>query len=179
MVPMMTSSEIQLFDKYLENATNYLEYGSGGSTIHVSRFINLKKIRSIESDYNFFLQMKKKLPALDLNYINVGKTGPCGTPIDPKVIGLWENYSNKYSSEFDLVLIDGRFRVACLLDIILKQGNPTILFHDFNNRPEYHIIKKFCDIIETIDTLVVLRIKNSNDMREISDLYKRYKLISD
>ena len=179
MVPMMSNSEVRVFDKYLEGATHYLEYGSGGSTVHACNYNNLRKIKSIESDYKFFLTMKEKCDRSDIRYINVGKTGLCGIPIDKRDMYLWKNYSSNYSSEFDLVLIDGRFRVACLLDIILKSGNPIILFHDFNNRPEYHIIKKYCEIIESVDTLVVLKINATSDRDEISDLYKIYSLISD
>jgi protein O-GlcNAc transferase len=179
MEPMMTNSEIKVFTKYLENATNYLEYGSGGSTFYACNFNNLKKIKTIESDYKFSLEISKKCPRADINYINIGRTGICGTPIDITKQYLWKNYSNNYSSNFDLVLIDGRFRVACLLDIILKQGNPIILFHDFNNRPEYHIIKNFCTIIESIDTLVVLKINDNIDISEINRLYIIYNLNSD
>jgi protein O-GlcNAc transferase len=179
MIPMMSKPEIELVIKYLEKATKYLEYGSGGSTVYACKFNNLTKIKTIESDYNFSLEMKKVCPRADINYINVGRTGICGTPIDKRNQYLWKNYSNKYSSEFDLVLIDGRFRVACLLDIILKQGNPVILFHDFNNRPEYHLIKEFCTILESVDTLVVLQINNNNDLDKISILYTMYSLNSD
>lgn len=31
----MTISEINIFDKYVDNCKYYLEYGSGGSTIYV------------------------------------------------------------------------------------------------------------------------------------------------
>lgn len=175
----MSDSEIEIFTKYLEKSTNYLEYGSGGSTVYACKFSNLNKIKTIESDYNFSLEIKNLCPNADINYINVGRTGKCGTPIYITKRYLWNNYSMNYSSEFDLVLIDGRFRVACLLDIIIKKGNPIILFHDFNNRPEYHIIKEFCTIIESIDTLVVLKINDNIDMNKISILYNFYSFNSD
>ena len=179
MEPMMSDSEIEVLTKYLEKATNYLEYGSGGSTVYACKFSNLNKIKTIESDRKWALEMKEVCPKADINYINIGRTGKCGTPVDKLSIDSWKNYSMNYSSEFDLVLIDGRFRVACLLNIILKKGNPIILFHDFNNRPEYHIVKQFCTILESIDTLVVLKINNNNDLNKISMLYKNYSLNSD
>lgn len=175
---MMTDSEIEIFTKYLKKAINYLEYGSGGSTVYACKFSNLNKIKTIESDYKFSLEIQNKCPRADINYINVGRTGKCGTPIDITKRYLWKKYSNNYSSEFDLVLIDGRFRVACLLDIIIKKGDPIILFHDFNNRSEYHIIKEFCTIIESIDTLVVLKINDNIDMNKITRLYNFYSFNS-
>ena len=174
----MSSSENKIFEKYLSKATNYLEYGSGGSTVFASKFKNIKKIKSIESDSKWASKIQKETKT-EMNYIKLGKTGECGTPIDLSTKHLWPTYSQHYSPEFDIVLIDGRFRVACFLDICLKKGNPTILFHDFLNRSEYHIILQFCQVIESVDTLVVLKINENLDLAKIKDLYSIYSLISD
>jgi hypothetical protein len=51
--------------------------------------------------------------------------------------------------EIDLVLIDGRFRVACCLkcfDVITQDC--FIAFDDFLDRPFYHIVLKYFDIVE-------------------------------
>ena len=66
------------------------------------------------------------------------------------------NYSNqitKLSKEeqdsINLVFIDGRFRVACCLkcyDII--NDNCLIIFDDFLDRPKYHVVLEYFDIIE-------------------------------
>jgi hypothetical protein len=177
MMPMMSSEEIKLFEKYLSQATNYLEYGSGGSTVFASKFENIKKIKSIESDSEWALKIQKETRT-EMNYINLGEIGGCGTPIDLSTKHLWHKYSQNYSDEFDLVLIDGRFRVACFLDICLK-GNPIILFHDFLDRPEYHIVLDFCQVIDFIDTLVVLKINEELDLERIKELYSTYSLNSD
>ena len=171
---MMSSAEIKLFEKYLSRATNYLEYGSGGSTVFASKFP--LRIKSIESDSEWASKIQKETRT-EMNYINLGKTGGCGTPLENK--HLWPIYSQNYSSEFDLVLIDGRFRVACFLDICLKKETPTILFHDFLNRPEYHIILQFCQVVESVDTLVVLKINDNINLETVEDLYKTYSLNSD
>ncbi len=44
----------------------------------------------------------------------------------------------------DVVLIDGRFRVACFLTVMLRATKPvTVLFDDYHKRPEYHWIEEF------------------------------------
>ena len=45
----------------------------------------------------------------------------------------------------DLVLIDGRFRVACFLHsrLAAEAGTPS-LFDDYTNRPQYHLVEEFC-----------------------------------
>lgn len=177
MMPMMSSAEIKKFEEYLSKATNYLEYGSGGSTVFASKFENIKKIKSIESDSSWALKIQKE-SRTEMNYINLGRTGQCGTPIDLSKKHLWPIYSKHYSSEFDLVLIDGRFRVACFLDILLK-GTSTILFHDFSIRPEYHIVLEFSKIIDSVDTLVVLKINDNIDKQKVQELYEKYSFNSD
>ena len=173
-MPMMSSEEIKIFEKYLSRATNYLEYGSGGSTVFACNFP--LRIKSIDSDSEWASKIQKETRA-EIIYINLGKTNNCGTPLENK--HLWPIYSQNYSEEFDLVLIDGRFRVACFLDICLKSGNPLILWHDFLNRSEYHIILQFVTVIESVDTLVVLKINKDLNLDEMQKLYTTYSFNSD
>lgn len=170
MMPMMSSGEIEIFKKYLVQAKNYLEYGSGGSTVFASKFP--LRIKSIESDSKWASKVQLQTRT-EMNYINLGQTGLCGTPLENK--HLWHKYSQNYSPEFDLVLIDGRFRVACFFDICLK-GRPIILFHDFLNRSEYHIVLEFSTIIESLHTLVVLKINENLDLEKVRNLYEKYSL---
>ncbi len=175
-MPMMSSGEIKIFEKHLSQATNYLEYGSGGSTVFASKFP--LRIKSIESDSEWASKIQKETRT-EMNYINLGRTGGCGTPTDLLTKHLWPTYSQHYSKEFDLVLIDGRFRVACFLDICLKEGTPIVLFHDFLNRPEYHVVLQFSTIIDSVDTLVVLKINNNINLETVQELYNTYSLNSD
>ena len=91
----------------------------------------------------------------------------------------WEQLiENDNAKNIDLVLINGRFRVACCLkcyDIIKEEC--LIAFNDFLNRPCYNIILEYFDIIEkTIDNkMVILKKKNVNIPKE---LIKKYELIA-
>ena len=95
------------------------------------------------------------------------------------------NYSNqitKLSKEeqdsIDLVLIDGRFRVACCLkcyDII--SDSCVIAFDDFLNRPQYHVVLDYFDIIEkTSDNRMVI-LKKKKDVNIPKELIEKYELI--
>ena len=58
----------------------------------------------------------------------------------------------------DLVLIDGRFRVACALNAWLAVDTHTlVLFDDFTNRPHYHTVLKYFTIVETVGRMVLLK----------------------
>ena len=82
------------------------------------------------------------------------------------------NYSNHIrklskleQGKIDLILIDGRFRVSCCLkcfDIINE--NTHILFDDFMNRPEYHIVLKYFDIIEKTNDNCMVCLKKKSDI---------------
>ena len=59
-------------------------------------------------------------------------------------------------------MIDGRFRVACALDIFSKINyNTAVLIHDYEPRNPYHILEKFYIKIYSWDTLALF-LKNPN-----------------
>jgi hypothetical protein len=68
------------------------------------------------------------------------------------------------SASPDAVLIDGRFRVACLLQAIVH-GKPDslLLFHGFTDRPDYQVVLRHADMLARVDTLAVLRAKRQVD----------------
>ena len=61
MIPHFAKNDLQMFYKYLDNCTNYLEFGSGGSTYQASIRKNIKKIISFESDKDWFLKLKNEI----------------------------------------------------------------------------------------------------------------------
>jgi hypothetical protein len=68
----------------------------------------------------------------------------------------------------DLVLIDGRFRVACFLHSLLtaEAGTP-ILFDDYTNRPYYHLVEEFCPIEQTEGRQALFRLPEELDRERI------------
>jgi protein O-GlcNAc transferase len=91
-------------------------------------------------------------------------------------------FSSLDTNKIDIVLIDGRFRVACLLSVILNTPSAKgvfILFHDFWNREKYHTVLKHVIEIERVDTLGVFKIKNKIDLNIVQQDYEIYKYIPD
>lgn len=71
----------------LEDASAYLEFGSGSSTI-VASDSHVERIVSVESDVNFLRAVSLRIensgrisPRIDLSYADIGKTGPWGVPL--------------------------------------------------------------------------------------------------
>lgn len=189
MEPWFKINDKQMFYNYLNKSKIYFEYGSGGSTYQASIRNNISKIYSVESDLNWCKIIKKIIKSNNITYFynemntipnNWGYPGKNSTPIQH------QNYSNyiinltkEEQNNIDFILIDGRFRVACCLkcfDVI--NTDCLIAFDDFLNRPHYHIVLKYYDIVEkTIDnTMVILKKKKSINTIP-KELILKYELI--
>jgi hypothetical protein len=164
MEPIIKPLDKILFYKYLDKATHYIEFGAGGSTYQASIRPNIKSICTVESDIEWIEKLQTNIthPCIHYNYIdiqalprNLGYPGNSCSPIDMK------KYSDVITvPETDLVLIDGRFRVACCLKLIGQiNENCIVVFDDFLNRPRYNIILDYFTIIEQTEdnSLVVLQ----------------------
>ena len=190
MEPFLSKNDKNLFYKYLDNINVYFEYGSGGSTYQASIRKNIKTIYSMESDITWQKKLNEIIKNPNINYIyNEMDTKPntWGNPGKNATNIQKINYSNqitKLSKEeqnsIDLVLIDGRFRVACCLkcyDII--KDNCLIAFDDFLDRQIYHIVLKYFDIIEKTqdNRMVILKKKKNVDIPK--ELIEKYELNQD
>ena len=197
MIPHMKSLDINLFYKYLNNASNYLEYGSGGSTYQAAIRKNIVQIISVESDLEWHnnLQSIIKTNNTDINssrilfkYIDM-KTLPnhWGHPGPGSTINDWKQYSNviceldkSISQNIDFILIDGRFRVACCLkcfDII--NDACYIAMDDFIIRKEYYIVLDYYDIVEQTDDKCMVILKKKNVEKPSDEIISRYEAIED
>ena len=81
-----------------------------------------KKFISIELDKKYYLELKKKIKNDQVKFFNIGPVGEFSYPIFKlkKKIVNYINSIDTYLSDKDypdLILIDGRFRIACCLNI--------------------------------------------------------------
>ena len=186
---IMTKDEKSIFSKKIKNSTGLLEFGLGGSTIYALQK-SKAKIYTVESSYKWINYVRKfffiryyENKRLTIHYIDLGPIGEWGYPESNDHKNLFPNYSSSIfnvigRNSIDIAIIDGRFRVACVLKIILEchQNNKLeILIHDFWNRKEYHIVLKYLDVIDKVDTLGVFSIKNNVDLKLANMDYMTYK----
>ena len=135
---------------------------------------------SVESDAEWHEKLKNS--GIKANYItidlNVSDFGYPGANTD---VNDWKKYIQSYKKEYnaDIILIDGRFRVACALDIFSKIKNDTIvLIHDYE-RKKYHVLEQFYLKIKSWDSLFLF-LKNpkvKSVPKGIYNLYLKEKLI--
>ena len=169
----MSDIDLKSFLYFMKPENIYFEFGSGGSTNIAS--YNKMKTFSVESDVKWHEKLKKS--GIIANYITVDlHASSIGYPGIDTNISEWKKYIQAYKKEYnaDIILIDGRFRVACALDIFPKIRNDTlILFHDYKNRNSYHIIERYYIKLQVWDTLALF-IKNSNIDSIEDEIYNKY-----
>ena len=156
MEQVQTRDESQLFDgddtmfKHLVLSLKiYGEYGVGRSTKWL--FHNTEaQVHSIDSDARWVKSVRQACQHSDrlhLQYCDVGPVGDWGWPLDDTGRDNYAHYTTAWWSEGikpDLVLIDGRFRVCCFLTSLKYAKTGTkIIFDDYFNRPEYHLVEEF------------------------------------
>jgi len=164
----------------------------GGTTFESLKY-STAKVFAVESSHEWLNHMKKwsfirkniQNGRLKCLYIDIGKTKDWGFPVDNSSKDRFPKYSNvlsdkNVSKHIDVVLIDGRFRVACGLNTILNCSNNTIIMiHDFPSRKYYHVLLKYLDTVETAGELCVFKIKNKIIKESVERDYENYKYNSD
>ncbi len=120
-----------------------------------------KPFVSVDTDRFYMNSVKKKIGALSPSqkfvYADIGLTGPWGVPMrarnpSPAKLRKWKDYPNAPWKVIDddktpdLILVDGRFRVATVLTCLLKtasEPDTTIMFDDYVDRPHYHVVEEY------------------------------------
>jgi hypothetical protein len=152
----MPEQEAELLRETYRSATTrvILEYGSGGSTAFAATLPG-KFIISVESDRDWARDLQLELdagptlsPAI-LYHVDIGPTGSWGRPVD---FSHWQRFhgyplavwKEPFFRHPDVVLIDGRFRPACLVATALNISRPVrVLFDDYAKRQTYHVVEEF------------------------------------
>jgi hypothetical protein len=180
------------FRKVIGSARNYLEYGSGGSTILASRLV--KTLVSVDSDGSFLSDVRRKIAeeggrkaVMKLIHVNIGLTYHWGMPVFTKPtrrrVRRWEDYPTapwryyrSIAQQPDLVLVDGRFRVACVLESLLSLSplsNTQILLDHYAERPWYQVVERFADL-EMVGRMAVLRPRRLVDRIQVRRMVRQF-----
>ena len=158
MIPRMSAEEAALFVSFVKNSRDYVEFGTGGSTVLASKHVK-NSIFSVDSSQEWLDQVSRACDSSQtkpqLRFVDVGPIGDWGFPTDGSAKPRWPDYHSaiwkvKQSSDADLYLVDGRFRVACFAQTVLHcKPNAIIGIHDFSSRPAYHCVREIAQEIAT------------------------------
>lgn len=144
-------------------ASCILEFGAGGSTLLASSL--RKQTFAVESHPQWAAHIQQFVePAVVLHYVDIGPVGGFGYPLDNTTAPRWADYPTTVwqrpeRPQPDLIFIDGRFRVACFLVACAQTSIPaTVLFDDYADRPEYHIVETVVPKKEMIGRMAVFEL---------------------
>ena len=147
-----------------------LEYGSGGSTVLAAEMPG-KFILSVESDRDWALRLQYYLDEADtaspatVYPVDIGETGDWGRPKDHSgwtryheyALSIWDEPFFRHP---DVILIDGRFRPACLMTALARIERPvTVLFDDYVERTRYHVVEEVVKPAQIIGRMAEFRLE--------------------
>ncbi|MBX9749809.1 MAG: hypothetical protein K5Q68_09365 [Roseococcus sp.] len=186
-LPHMEAEGLDFFEDRLRRTQCLLEYGAGGSTRLAAR-LGVPRILSVESDLAFgqavATALRQEEPGCDFELCapDLGPTGAWGYPTDPTTATRWPLYATRPWERLarrqwvpDLILVDGRFRVACFLASLL-QARPgvVILFDDYaGRRKQYGVVERHLPITRMAGRAAVFEVPQVLDPRRVAmDLAK-------
>jgi hypothetical protein len=159
-------TDFSLLKKYLQKSKIYGEYGAGDSTVYASQEPTIQEVHSVESDKQWIEDTRAAMSQegkakthfyykeMGTRYKNWGHPGPNATDAQKRA------YSDPLpnTSSLDIVLIDGRFRVATALKLHQAISDTTyVAFDDFLIRPQYHDVLDYYTLVEQGKTMVILQ----------------------
>lgn len=138
--------EWSLLVEALHPAGSYLEFGSGLSTEFISQYYDCR-VRSIETSADWVELVRKRVrDDVELVHIDLGPVGAWGRPVSYERRHDFVRYFEAgFEGGFDpdVILIDGRFRVACFLSsVLLASPGTKIVFDDYRMRPNYKVVEE-------------------------------------
>ena len=131
-----------------------LEYGSGGSTALAAGMTG-KTVFAVESDAawaqglrDWFTANPPRADRVVIQHADIGETGKWGMPVNNLAWARFHQYpfaiwDMEGFVHPDVVLVDGRFRAACMLATLVRIDRPvTLLWDDYTDRPAYHEVER-------------------------------------
>jgi len=157
------------------------EWGAGWTTVAATR-AGLE-VTSVEPSDQWRGVVQKELTESELPIFNVqwicpeyGQLGACAWPENDYSRHLWPAYPQawKYASaNTDVVVIDGRFRVACALQVALSGFKGILLLHDCD-RPHYTILFSLLHLETRVEQLAAFTIPADLDKAQLEGLLEKH-----
>ena len=151
MHPRMSDAELALFRCFLRPAETYVEFGTGGSTVLAAQQVRRWAI-SVDSSVEWLEKVRMACEVASprivptLLPVDIGPLGDWGALTDKTTRDRWPAYHEDVwgtpgSTEAGLYMVDGRFRVACFMQVLLHcRPGAVVLIHDFAERPQYQVV---------------------------------------
>jgi hypothetical protein len=185
----MDTDGLAAFKAAVKGASSYLEYGCGGSTILAANS-GVKNIIAVDTSSEWAGAVRDAVAQVDgvratIAHCDVGEVGDWGVPLSNARINDYHKYAvmpwyaaKKMGVVPGLVLVDGRFRVACFLyTLISARVGTAILFDDYGDRPGYHVVEQFCDLEEMHGRMGAFIVRKHYSFPDIAETFAKYSIV--
>ena len=186
--PRLFDGHDALFRTLLSRSRRYGEYGMGLSTLAAANTTE-RLIRSVDTSDQWKIQVASQLSdqqraQTTLIHVDLGPVRNWGFPTSYEGRARFRDYFYAPWGEGfdpDLVLIDGRFRVACFLTSLLHaKAGTLILFDDYTNRRYYHIVETCLAPDQLTERQAVFRVPEIGvDRDRVAALLDRFTYVMD
>lgn len=184
----MDEGGLAAFAEYIQDVHTYIEYGCGGSTVMAAQS-GVKNIFAVDTAGAWVKAVREGTKdagaRVHISHCDLGEVADWGYPATKDRIADFHTYSilpwdasraRRVSPQ--LVLIDGRFRVASFLYSLLSaRVGTTILFDDYIDRPQYHVVEQLCDLTEVRGRMGVFSVQKNFRYSEIAREFAKYSIV--
>jgi hypothetical protein len=188
--PSMEPAGLALFEQCLAGTSAYLEYGCGGSTL-LAMHKGVAQIFSVDTDRTWIDKLLQagaqsaSRSVVQLVHCNVGPVGDWGMPVDRSGMERFPAYAPspwaaaaKAGAQPDLVLVDGRFRVAaCLYSFAAAKAGTRILFDDYVNRRAYHVVEEFLMPVAVAGRMAMFQAGGALDVPRLMRRFAQFSVV--
>lgn len=155
MTGRLFDGDSRIFKRELRRCRVYGEYGCGGSTLWVARHSSAA-VLAVDSSAEWVENVRRETQEFSarirMEWVGLGCLSDWGYPATYRYRWRFREYVAWpwcHPIKPDLVLIDGRFRVACFLECLLNAKPGTrLIFDDYQPRPHYHLVEEFCPLVD-------------------------------
>jgi hypothetical protein len=154
-------------------ATSVFEYGLGESTL-IADHVGVPRYSGIDSDPVWLSDVRSKVSSHFRFYLgDIGETVKWGAPTQDLKKAVLNYQLAPLQAEpecFDVYLVDGRFRLACMMASFLHASarkclNATVIVHDCHRKP-YHRADHLLKLVGASGRLCAYtRLPNTTDER--------------
>ena len=164
--------------KLYSEANSVFEFGLGEST-RIAAVVGTPRYSGVDSSASYVSSSREQAPQwFKFYFADVGRIKAWGVPVDvlPKQ-AMQSQIAALYSelAAFDIYFVDGRYRVGCVCSSFLHASkynkvDVAVLVHDYSNRPEYHVIESFAEIVDRSPSGKLVRLSRRSNASDI-DIY--------
>ncbi|ADL00544.1 conserved hypothetical protein [Brevundimonas subvibrioides ATCC 15264] len=175
----------EMFRREASRSRVYGEYGMGASSRWVLSNTDAL-VLAVDTSEEWVLSVRSAFadePRLRAQWVDVGPVGEWGRPVSMAKRDAFPSYLSSiwdHAEQPDLVLVDGRFRVASFLTSLLRAKPGTrIIFDDYMNRPHYHVADEVLPSIEHCGRQALFVVPEWIDRPVIDRLRDRFIFVID